>query len=214
MPVYIPTPVLQPPGPFSATPIPRDTPTRYRTPPASRPGAPCGTSPRRRTLKAAGARPPPMQHRIDTETNKSIVPQRLRLNCSLSRAGIAPQKPRIGPAKANCQPRARRVESQITRVFCPPQASLLPVLAGYHLRRENKKTPESTKQPVDWSWALAFHALASLDIQDDLAGPAVDRQPEGLRAVRDPQKAVIPAARAGNPSILYDKGTTLFSALQ
>lgn len=137
-PVYIPTPVLRSPASFSATPVPpgggEGVPGQGAAPPPpARPGLHRGGG------ALNGPRPPARrQHRIDTETAKPIAPQCFRQKIPINQAKNHPQTPLIGPAGSNCQPRARRVENQITRVFCPPQASLLPILAGYHLRLENK----------------------------------------------------------------------------
>ena len=67
------------------------------------------------------------------------------------------------------------------------------------------------------SWAPAFHAPASYDIQDDfgLTVPAVHRQSRCLRVHGDPQQPVVSmTVGTGKPSILYGKCITLYGLLQ
>ena len=67
------------------------------------------------------------------------------------------------------------------------------------------------------SLALAFDALAFLDIQDDLgpAGPAVHWESMRHRLRVHPEQAVIPPAhRTDDPSVLHDKSNSIRSRLQ
>ena len=71
--------------------------------------------------------------------------------------------------------------------------------------------------PLGMSWALAFNALASRNIQDDLspACPAIDRKTFGFGVVSYPKQAVISLThRTSKPSILYDQFTTPLFHLQ
>ena len=67
------------------------------------------------------------------------------------------------------------------------------------------------------SWALAFNALAFRNIQDNFfpALSAVDRKVSCFGIIADAQEAEPPLAdRTGNPSVLYDKFTTILFHLQ
>lgn len=78
-------------------------------------------------------------------------------------------------------------------------------------RRENK-TPESNPDRLGRSWAPAFNALASCDIQDDglLAVSAIDRKVLSHRVIRDAEQVAVPSTdRTDDPSILHVDFITL-----
>lgn len=220
--MYIPTPVPQPPGPFSATPLPAPRmgqwipqPLQAVQPSHELPSPGEGTSPCQAARPPRGlnclpaaagfgprvpdsppaslpqdrpqlpSRPVP-EHKTDTATGKPLAPQSFRLNCLLNHIQNPADWARKEPRKADCQPRARRERNQITRVFCAPQAPLLPVCggqdwrwrlfeesgvarqgrgrlqsAGYHLRQGKQKRRNPRYSRSGWSWAPAFNAPAS-----------------------------------------------------
>ena len=80
------------------------------------------------------------------------------------------------------------------------------VCQGYHLLQKTKTPKPNDAIPFGCSWAPAFNALASVNIQDDLcfAILAPDRQASGLRLLVNAKQPVIaPALRACDPSVYY-----------
>ena len=94
-----------------------------------------------------------------------------------------------------------------------PAAAQLRSFGSRAITSGQTKTPEPTTALLGLlSWAPAFNALASLDMQDDLlfAVPAENRQAIRLGLRGDPQQSPVSAAyRAGDPSVHYGQLTTL-----
>lgn len=99
--------------------------------------------------------------------------------------------------------RAVSVRDQSTAARVPARSQGL-LAQGYHLLAK-QKTPETMGFPIrESSWAPAFNALASLDMQNDfgLAVPAPDRERVRLCVWPDPKQAPVAAAhRTGDPAI-------------
>lgn len=87
---------------------------------------------------------------------------------------------------------------------------------GYHLQdKQKRRSPRTTS--TGCSWAPAFNAPASRNIQDDLrfAVPAEYRQALCLCAVCDPKQTMVPpAVWARDPSVLCDQFSRLSCAFQ
>ena len=90
-----------------------------------------------------------------------------------------------------------------------------PLVLSAVVKHGKTKTPGSTICTPCSSWALAFDALASVDIQEDLAlaVPAPDRQRVGCRVGPDPEEPLLAADRTGDPSIPHREYITRWAVL-
>ena len=108
----------------------------------------------------------------------------------------------LGAVSIPGQRRASRMPARPERFLCHRA-----ITSG---QIENARANDSTRKSGE-SLALAFDALAFVNIQDDLtaAGPAINRQSVGRSLRSNSQQPVVPSAYwTGNPSILYGKCIT------